>query len=140
VKRIELWAGLVALNAKVRLVSEFGTSRSSRCKFFVTPAERPSAGDRVLPNDTDGDHCAARGHQGGATYEVRQKEALDCLWHSLGSVKMKGSTVSSARIVLRSRGSYTMGCGKSQQALTGKAVTPETAEEWRRPRWPMLLH
>jgi xanthine dehydrogenase YagS FAD-binding subunit len=71
-------------------------------------------------------------HEGSrnATYEVRQKQALDWpLAAASVALKMKGSTVSSARIVLGHVAPTPWAAAQAEQALAGKAVTPENAEE-----------
>jgi xanthine dehydrogenase YagS FAD-binding subunit len=60
---------------------------------------------------------------------VRQKEALDWpLATASVALKMKGSTVSSARVVLGHVAPTPWVAAQAEQALAGKAVTPETAE------------
>ena len=62
-----------------------------------------------------------------ATYEIRQKEALD--WPLVTAsvvLQMQGSTVNKASIVLGHVAPTPWAATKAGQALDGKALTPET--------------
>ena len=59
-----------------------------------------------------------------ATYEVRQKEALDWpLATASVALRMKGSTVASARVVLGHVAPTPWTATQADQALAGKAIT-----------------
>jgi len=121
---------LVALNAKVRLVSSSGHRDVPAAKFFVTPQNEKARETALLPNEILTEIIVPQEGTKNATYEVRQKEALDWpLATASVALKMSGSTVSSARIVLGHVAPTPWVAEKAQQALAGKAVTPETAEE-----------
>ena len=63
-----------------------------------------------------------------AAYEVRQKEALDWpLAAAAVALKMNGSTVSSARIVLGHVAPTPWVAEAGAHALAGKSLTPESA-------------
>jgi xanthine dehydrogenase YagS FAD-binding subunit len=98
-----LGPALIALGATVHLSSPAGARAVPASTFFRTPktaAERETA---LMPSDVL-THitipAASRGMK-TATYEIRQREALDWpLATASVALKMNGSTVQSARIVL----------------------------------------
>src|SRR5438445_9885534 len=121
---------LVALNAKVRLVSSSGHREVPAAKFFVTPQNDKARETALLPNEILTEIIVPPEGTKSATYEVRQKEALDWpLATASVALKMKGSTVSSARIVLGHVAPTPWVATQAEQALAGKAVTLESAEE-----------
>src|SRR5947207_15591830 len=84
----------------------------------------------LMPDGLLAEVVIAHGGTKSATYEVRQKEALDWpLATASVALKMKGSTVSSAHIVLGHVAPTPWVATQAEQALAGKAVTPESAEE-----------
>ncbi|MFN7998360.1 MAG: FAD binding domain-containing protein [Bryobacteraceae bacterium] len=93
---------LIALGAKVRVVSALGQRDVAAAEFFVTP-EKPDARETVLkPNEVVREIIvpSARGAR-NATYEVRQKQALD--WPLVTAsvwMLLKGGVVQNARVVL----------------------------------------
>ena len=96
-----LGPALVALGAKVKLVSASGHREVAVEKFFVTPQNENSREIALLPNEILTEIMVPHEGTKNATYEVRQKEALDWpLATASVALKMKGSTVTSAHIVL----------------------------------------
>jgi xanthine dehydrogenase YagS FAD-binding subunit len=125
-----LGPALVALGAKVRLASSAGHRDVAAAKFFVTPQNEHTREIALLPNEILTEIVVPHEGSKSATYEVRQKEALDWpLATASVALKMKGSTVSSARIVLGHVAPTPWVATQAEQALAGKAVTPESAEE-----------
>jgi xanthine dehydrogenase YagS FAD-binding subunit len=126
-----LGPALVALGAKVKLVSAKGSREVAVEKFFVTPKMENSREIALLPNELLTEIVVpAAGGARNATYEVRQKEALDWpLAAASVSLRMKGSTVSSARIVLGHVAPTPWVATDAAQMLAGKSLTAETAEE-----------
>jgi xanthine dehydrogenase YagS FAD-binding subunit len=121
---------LVALGAKVRLASASGHREVAVSKFFVTPQNENSREIALLPNEILTEIIVPHEGTKNATYEVRQKQALDWpLAAASVALKMKGSTVSSARIVLGHVAPTPWEATQAGQALAGKAVTAESAEE-----------
>jgi xanthine dehydrogenase YagS FAD-binding subunit len=121
---------LVALDAKVRLASASGHREIAASKFFVTPKNENSREIALLPNEILTDIIVPHEGTKNATYEVRQKHALDWpLAAASVALKMKGSTVSSAKIVLGHVAPTPWEATQAEQALAGKAVTAESAEE-----------
>ena len=122
---------LIALGAKFKLVSASGNREVAADKVFVAP-ESENAREIVLtPNEilTEILIPAAKGVK-NATYEVRQKEALDWpLATASVALTMKGSTVASARIVLGHVGPVPYSASAAEKWLVGKTITESVAEE-----------
>ena len=125
-----LGPALVALGAKVRLASGSGHREVPVAKFFVTPPNENAREIALLPNEILTEIIVPHEGTKNATYEVRQKEALDWpLATASVALKMKGSTVVSARIVLGHVAPTPWAATQADQALAGKAITVESAEE-----------
>jgi len=122
---------LIALGAKVKLVSSSGNREVEVEKFFVAPRDASSRETALRPNEilTEILIPTAKGVK-NATYEVREKEALDWpLAAAAVALRMKGSSVASARIVLGHVGPTPVVASGAEQALAGKSITEQTAEE-----------
>jgi len=120
---------LVALGAKVKLVSLRGSRELPVEKFFVVPS-----GDGMRETALHPDEILTEilvppaGHN--ATCEIRQKTALD--WPLVTAsvvLHMKGSTVASASIVLGHVAPTPWRAAAAETALAGRSLTPEVAEE-----------
>ncbi len=121
----------MALGAKIKLVSASGQRVVPAEKFFVAPQNESSREIALLPNEilTEIEVPSARGVK-NATYEVRQKEALDWpLVTASVAIHMQGSTVSKSFIVLGHVAATPWPAPKSSQALDGKALTPESIDQ-----------
>ena len=124
-----LGPALVALGAKVKLVSAKGTRELAADKFFVTPKNDTSREIAMMPNELLTEINIPTGAK-NATYEVRQKEALDWpLASAAVALRMKGSSVASARIVLGAVAPTPWAASQADQVLAGKSMTPALAEE-----------
>jgi len=126
-----LGPALVALGAKVKLVSPSGQREVPVEKFFVAPQNESARETALLPNEilTEIHVPSARGVK-NATYEVRQKEALD--WPLVAvsvALRMQGSTVSKASVVLGHVAPTPWVAAKASRALEGKALSDETIEQ-----------
>jgi xanthine dehydrogenase YagS FAD-binding subunit len=122
---------LIALGASVTLVSSSGKRTVEVAKFFVSPTSDTTREIDLKPNEllTEIVIPAARGAK-NATYEVRQKEALDWpLTAAAVSLTMKGSTVGSARVVLGHVAPTPHAATAAEQFLSGKSITEETATQ-----------
>jgi len=125
-----LGPALVALGAKVRLASASGHREVPAAKFFVKPANENAREIALLPNEILTEIIVPHEGTKNATYEVRQREALDWpLAAASVALKMKGSTVASARVVLGHVAPTPWAAEKADQALAGRAITAESAEE-----------
>jgi xanthine dehydrogenase YagS FAD-binding subunit len=121
---------LVALGAKIRLASASGHREVAAAKFFVTPQNENTRETALLPNEILTEIILPHEGTKNATYEVRQKQALDWpLAAASVALKMKGSTVTSAKIVLGHVAPTPWEATQAEQAIAGKAVTAESAEE-----------
>jgi xanthine dehydrogenase YagS FAD-binding subunit len=125
-----LGPALIALGAHVKLVSAKGSREVAVEKFFVTPQKETTREIALLPNELLTEIVVPVTSARNATYEVRQKEALDWpLAAAAVSLHMKGSTVSSARIVLGHVAPTPWVATDAAKGLAGKSLTTDVAEE-----------
>jgi xanthine dehydrogenase YagS FAD-binding subunit len=125
-----LGPALIALGAKVKLVSAKGAREVPVSKFFVTPKDENSREIALQPNEILTEIVIPAGASRNATYEVREKEALDWpLAAASVALKMGGTKVTSARIVLGHVAPTPWDAADAAKSLAGKSITPETAEE-----------
>jgi xanthine dehydrogenase YagS FAD-binding subunit len=125
-----LGPALAALGAKVKVAGPNGTRELVIEKFFVAPQKEGERQTALQPNEivTEIIVPSVPG-QRSATYEVRQKEALDWpLATASVAVELKGMAVTKARIVLGHVGPTPVVSEAAAQSITGKVITPETAE------------
>jgi xanthine dehydrogenase YagS FAD-binding subunit len=122
---------LIALGAKVKLASAAGSREVSADKFFIAPQNQESREIALLPNEivTEILIPSAAGVK-SATYEVRQKDALDWpLAAASVALKMKGATVEKASIVLGHVGPTPVTAEAAAAMLAGKSISESVAEE-----------
>jgi xanthine dehydrogenase YagS FAD-binding subunit len=120
---------LVALGATIRLVSSTGQRDVEAEKFFVTPTADGVREIAMLPNEIVTEIHIPIGTQ-NATYEVREKAALDWpLAAASVSLKMSGTTIQSARIVLGHVAPTPWVAQAASKVLEGKTLTAALAEE-----------
>ena len=122
---------LIALDAKVKLASASGTREVEASKFFLAPASETQREIALAPNEilTEIVVPSARGAR-NTTYEVRQKDALD--WPLVAAsvvLRMKGSTVDSARVVLGHVAPTPWVAAEAEKMLAGKSVSEEVAAQ-----------
>jgi xanthine dehydrogenase YagS FAD-binding subunit len=121
---------LVALGAKVKLVSAGGSRELPVEKFFLAPGDEKGRENALQPGEilTEILVPPAAGVR-NATYEVRQKEALDWpLATASVALKMKGSTVERARVVLGHVAPVPWRAPAAERELAGKTVSATAAE------------
>ena len=124
-----LGPALIALNAKVKLVGPKGPREVPVAKFFVVPKDDASREIALQPNEILTEIVVPAGAVRSATYEVRQKEALDWpLATAAVALTMKGNTVASAKIVLGHVAPTPYEAAAAEKALVGKTITAATAE------------
>lgn len=126
-----LGPALIALGAKVKLVSASGSRTVDVAKFFISPQNESSRETALLPNEilTEIEVPSARGTK-NATYEVRQKEALDWPLAAASVVlHMQGSTVSKARVVLGHVAPTPWVAAQAEQALAGKSLSDDVIDQ-----------
>jgi xanthine dehydrogenase YagS FAD-binding subunit len=122
---------LVALGATFTIASATGTRKVEAAKFFLAPTSEGQREVDLKPNEilTEIVIPSAKGAK-NATYEVRQKEALDWPLATASVVlNMKGNSVASARVVLGHVAAIPEVSTAAAQFLAGKSITPETAEK-----------
>ncbi|HSB14499.1 MAG TPA: FAD binding domain-containing protein [Bryobacteraceae bacterium] len=122
---------LVALGAKVKLASASGTRELEVEKFFVMPRIDTARETALQPSEilTEIIVPSAVGVR-NATYEVRQKEALDWpLATASVALKMKGAAVASARVVMGHVAPTPWAALQADQLLVGKTIDEGVAEE-----------
>jgi xanthine dehydrogenase YagS FAD-binding subunit len=122
---------LIALGASVKLVSSSGARTVEVAKFFVSPASESQREVDLKPNEILTEILVpAAGGARNATYEVRQKEALDWpLAAASVSLKMKGSTVESANVVLGHVAPTPVVASAAEALLAGKSITEDVAAQ-----------
>lgn len=121
---------LIALGAKVKLASAKGARELPLERFFVTPKADGARETALQPNEIITEIVVPASVSRNATYEVRQKQALDYPLAACSvALRMKGTTVASARIVLGQVAPTPWVAAEAAKSLAGKAVTAETAEE-----------
>jgi len=124
-----LGPALISLGAKVKLVSAKGTRELPAAKFFVTPSSEHEREIALQPNEILTEILIPAGTVRTATYEVRQKEALDWpLATASVALTMSGNVVTTASIVLGHVAPTPWQSTAAAEALQGKAVTEATAE------------
>ncbi len=118
---------LIALDAKVKLVSAGGSRTIPVEKFFVAPQNEATREIALMPNEilTEIEIPSARGVK-NATYELRQKEAMDWpLVTASVALQMHGQTVSKARVVLGHVAPTPWVAAQAEQALAGKSLSDD---------------
>jgi xanthine dehydrogenase YagS FAD-binding subunit len=124
-----LGPALVALGAKVKLVSAAGAREVPMANFFVTPQNETTREIALKPNEILTEIIVPAGAVRSATYEVRQKEALD--WPMVAAsvvLHMRGNTVASAKVVLGHVAPKPYQSAAAEKVLAGKTINAETAE------------
>jgi xanthine dehydrogenase YagS FAD-binding subunit len=124
-----LGPALVAMNAKVKLVSAKGAREVEVAKFFQAPKDENTREIVLLPGEILTEILVPLGVGHSATYEVRQREALDWpLAAAAVTLKMNGAAVASARIVLGHVAPTPWDAADAAKSLAGKPVTVASAE------------
>lgn len=122
---------LIALGAKVKIAGPNGNRELPVEKLFVVPNSNSSRELALAANEilTEILIPSAKGVK-NATYEVRQKEALDWpLVTASVAIRMKGSSVASAKVVLGHVGPMPVVAAEAERMLTGKSLTEDVATE-----------
>jgi xanthine dehydrogenase YagS FAD-binding subunit len=124
-----LGPALIALGAKIKLVSAKGPREVAASSFFVAPANETSREIALHPDEILTEIVIPAATVKSATYEVRQKEALDWpLAAASVALTMKGNTVASAKVVLGHVAAKPWDSAEAAKAIVGKAITADTAE------------
>ena len=121
---------LIALNAKIRLFGSQGWREVAAEQFFVIP-KSDTQREYVMKSDEILGEIIVPSAKGmkSATYEVRQKEALDWpLAAAAVALKVNGKTVQEARVVLGHVAPIPWRCPEAEKALTGQSGGESAAE------------
>jgi xanthine dehydrogenase YagS FAD-binding subunit len=125
-----LGPALVALGAKVKLTSASGNREVGLDKFFVSPSNETTREIALAPNEILTEIVIPNSGMKNATYEVREKDALDWpLATASVALKMKGNTVESGTVVLGHVASTPWVAAEAARMLSGKTITDEVAEQ-----------
>jgi xanthine dehydrogenase YagS FAD-binding subunit len=123
-----LGPALVALGAKVKIVSAKGSRTVDAEKFFVAPQDDKSREIDLQPNEILTEIVIPSAARKNATYEVRQKEALDWpLATASVALEMSGNSVKRARIVLGHVAPVPWVASQAEQAIAGQTIDEDTA-------------
>src|SRR5215813_1253758 len=121
---------LIAHSAKIVVYGAKGERQVDAEKFFVTPQSSDQREYDLKPGEiVTAIVLPPTGGARGATYEVRQKEALDWpLAAAAVSLNITGGKVTSARVVLGHVAPIPWRASEAEEALAGKPVSEETAK------------
>jgi xanthine dehydrogenase YagS FAD-binding subunit len=122
---------LVAYGAKIRLQGLNGQRELPLEKFYVTPKNEGEREHDLRPNEIVTEVMVpAATNVKAAHYEIRQKEAFDWPLVLAGvALKMRGSKVESARIVLGYVAPVPWASPEAEKALAGQPINKETAQK-----------
>jgi xanthine dehydrogenase YagS FAD-binding subunit len=124
-----LGPALIALGASVKLVSAKGSRDVPASKFFVIPKDEKTREIALRPNEILTEINVPGAATKSATYEVRQKEALDWpLAAAAVALVMNGAAVTSAKVVLGHVAPTPWEAAAAGKYLAGKTITAATAE------------
>jgi xanthine dehydrogenase YagS FAD-binding subunit len=124
-----LGPALVALNAKVKLVSAKGTRELPAAKFFVAPQSEGQREIAMAPNEILTEIIVPPAER-TSTYEIREREFLDWpLATASVALQMKGAAVGSARIVMGHVAPTPWPAPAAEKFLAGKRITADVAEQ-----------
>lgn len=124
-----LGPALVALGARITVAGAAGNRTIPAEKFFVSPKSADGREIAIRPNEIVTEVLVPAAGR-NATYEIRQKEALDWPLATASVVlRMKGSSVAGARVVLGHVAPTPWVAGGAEKFLAGKSLTTDVAEE-----------
>jgi len=124
-----LGPALVSLGARVKLVSAKGSREVPVKSFFLAPKDENTREIALHPDEILTEILVPAGTTHSATYEVRQKAALDWpLAAAAVALQMRGTVVTSAKVVLGHVAPTPWEAPAAEKALAGKTITAATAE------------
>ena len=125
-----LGPALIALGAKINVASASGNHDVDADKFFVNPKDDATREIALKPNEIVTGITIPAPAGKNATYEVRYREAVDWPVATASVVlKMKGTSVESASIVMGHVAPTPWRASQAEQMLVGKKVDATVAEE-----------
>ncbi len=121
---------LIALGARLTLFGPQGSREVPVVEFFRIPKSNDERENLLKPNELVTEVHLPAGAGRNATYEVRQKTALDWpLAAAAVALKLQGKTVASSRVVLGHVAPIPWHVPAAEEVLKGKAVTEELAAQ-----------
>jgi len=122
---------LIAYGAKIRIFGAKGGRDVAAAQFFTTPKTNQEREYVLKSNEIVTEILVPpAGGARGATYEVRQKEALDWpLAAAAVSLKLSGKKVTSAHIVLGHVAPIPWPAPDAEKLLTGKTISEQVAQD-----------
>ncbi len=124
-----LGPALVALGAHVKLASATGSRTVAAADFFVNPTSDTQRETAIHPNEIVTEIVVPIAQEANATYEVRHKDALDWpLATASVALKMSGSKVTSARVVLGHVAPAPWAAAAAGKMLVGQSIDEKKAE------------
>ena len=122
---------LIALGGKIRIFGPKGPRDVPAAKFFLTPKGNQEREYVLQPNEIVTEILVPpAGGARSATYEVRQKEALDWpLTAAAVSLKLTGKKITSARVVLGHVAPVPWPAPEAEKLLAGKTVSEAVAQD-----------
>ncbi len=121
---------LITFGATLKIAGPKGEREVALSNFFVMPKIEGERENALMPNEIVTAIFIPGASKGmrTATYEVRQKEALDWpLTTASVALRMNGDIVKSARIVMGHVAPVPWPALEAEKLLTGQAITEETA-------------
>jgi xanthine dehydrogenase YagS FAD-binding subunit len=120
---------LIAVGAKVRVVSSSGPRDIAAEEFFVNPAKDDDREIAIKANELITEIVLPAGGS-NTTYELRERQAIDWpLAAASVNLHMNGGKVSSARVVLGHVAPTPYPATGADKYLEGKTIDEKTAEE-----------
>ncbi|MEX2301268.1 MAG: xanthine dehydrogenase family protein subunit M [Bryobacterales bacterium] len=119
---------LVALGAKVKVVSKSGSREVEIEKLYRAPAGDSERELDLKPDELVTEILIPASGARSATYEVRERQLLDWPLTTASVVlEMSGNTVKSARVVMGHVAPMPWRSSQAEQALAGKTVSEDVA-------------
>jgi xanthine dehydrogenase YagS FAD-binding subunit len=126
-----LGPALIALGAKVKLVSASGPREVAVKDLFVSPTGPDARETSIKPNEILTEILVpSAGGAKNMTYEIREREAID--WPVAAAsvvLKMKGTTVDSGMVVLGHVAPTPWVAESAGKMLAGKTISADVAEQ-----------
>ncbi|MDZ4799899.1 MAG: FAD binding domain-containing protein [Bryobacteraceae bacterium] len=125
-----LGPALVALGAKLTLVSAAGSRTVGAEEFFMVPSSDSERETALKPGEILTEILVPAAAGKNSTYEIREREALDWPLATASVVlTMKGASVGSAKVVMGHVGPKPVVSAEAAAFLAGKTITEEIAEQ-----------
>jgi xanthine dehydrogenase YagS FAD-binding subunit len=121
---------LIALGAKVKVVSSSGSREIPAAEFFVKPTSETQREISLKPNELVSAILLPENPGINTTYEIRERAAMDWPLAAASIVlKMNGGKISQARVVLGHVAPTPFAATAADQFLAGKSIDEKTAED-----------